>query len=164
MEILEWGQNLWKRRRRSNLVGHNNVSWTNQPRSEPACDRHYQREKHVSALLARAFQHKSPSYKCKDYKLEGDWPYAGRQLIEKVSWTERVDRMIMCSEILFCWFIVNISTISQHQSRILMMLTNMIMSLITGNLKNINDWLTHSMTTWNQEMLAHLKKCQKLSH
>ena len=28
---------------------------------------------------------------------------------------------------------------------------------ITGNPKNINDSLTHWVTTWNQEMLAHLK-------
>ena len=35
-------------------------------------------------ILDVASQHQSPTYKCRDYKLEGDCPYVGRQLIEKV--------------------------------------------------------------------------------
>ena len=48
-----------------------------------------------------------------------------------------------------------------------MVVTMMMMSItcitcITKFTKNLLDWLTHSVTTWNQEMLGHLKRRETL--
>ena len=166
MEVFEMERDLWKRRPRSDLVGRNAVSWTNQPRSKPACDRHHQKETRVSvSLFPSPLNQFSPKVvwciPCKGLPapvalLQVHGIQAGGRLSLCWSTADRegeLDSKSRSDDHVFRDFDLVIRsqsfTISQHQSRILMMIAKMIMSrrktridddddACSGNFKNCN--------------------------